>query len=44
MATSKVETTDTTRALNGAGILALTHGGKFDHEPARKAGDWILDR
>ena len=32
----------TTRALNGVGILALTHGGRFDHEMAWKAGDWIL--
>jgi len=32
------------RPMTGAGILALTHGGKFDHELARKAGDWLLAR
>ena len=30
------------RAMTGAGILALTHGGQFDHEMARQAGNWLL--
>ena len=34
--------TCTRRAMSGAGILALTHGGQFDHRLARQAGDWLL--
>ncbi len=30
------------RPMSGAGILALTHGGQFDHKIARQAGDWLL--
>jgi hypothetical protein len=30
------------RPMTGAGILALAHGGRFDHEMARQAGDWLL--
>jgi hypothetical protein len=30
------------RAMAGAGILALAHGGMHDTEEARRAGEWLL--
>lgn len=32
------------KAMNGAGIIALTRGGRFDYGLAQKAGDWLLAR
>ena len=32
-----------TRAMAGAGILALAHAGKHDSEEARSSGDWLLE-
>jgi len=31
-----------TRAMTGAGILALSHGGMVETEMAQRAGDWLL--
>ena len=32
------------RALAGAGVVALAHGGRHNTEKAQKSGDWILTR
>ena len=32
------------RAMAGAGIVALAHGGKHDTEMAQRSGDWLLTR
>jgi hypothetical protein len=32
-----------TRAMSGAGVLALAHAGFHESEEARRAGDWILE-
>ncbi len=32
------------RAMAGAGIVALAHGGKHDTDMARRSGDWLLTR
>ena len=32
-----------TRAMAGAGILALAHAGKHNSEEARSSGDWLLE-
>ncbi len=32
------------RAMTGAGILALVHGGKYDDQVAQRAGDYLLAR
>ena len=33
-----------TRAMAGAGVLALAHGGNFDDARARRAAQWLLAR
>ena len=32
------------RAMAGAGIVAMAHGGKHDTEMAQRSGDWLLTR